>query len=187
MGNDVRFQPLQHIHPQVQILQQAEQTLGSPLSPGGVKPMSIDPPFIVSAQLDVGQTADGRLQLAESMSIDSSHAAMQWLQQSKLGATAAAPSFAGTMQVRSAQAALTKVAGLAVVMHQASPLRCGNLVTCIVRFALHNGLGSITVATDHLQADVLLTTGGLKSMQEIDVEQSINADLRSVKPAAGPL
>ena len=51
----------------------------------------------------------------------------------------------------------------------------------------HNGLGSISVSTDHLQADVLLTTGGLKSMQEIDVEQSINADLRSVRPAAGLL
>lgn len=109
MGDDVSLQPLQLMHPQVQNLQQAEQALGSPLSPGGVKPMSIDPPFIVAAQQDDVQTADAGLQLAESMSIDSSHAAVQWLQQSQLGATAA-PSFGGTMQVQCTQAVVTKVA-----------------------------------------------------------------------------
>ena len=109
MGDDVSLQPLQLMHPQVQNLQnlqQAEQALGSPLSPGGVKPMSIDPPFIVAAQQDDVQTADAGLQLAESMSIDSSHAAVQWLQQSQLGATAA-PSFGGTMQVQCTQAVVT--------------------------------------------------------------------------------
>ncbi len=110
MGDDVSLQPLQLMHPQVQILQQAEQALGSPLSPGGVKPMSIDPPFIVAAQQDDVQTADAGLQLAESMSIDSSHAAVQWLQQGQLGATVAAPSFGGTTQVQCTQAVVTKVA-----------------------------------------------------------------------------
>ena len=190
MGEDISLQSLQHVHPQVQILQQAEQALGSPLSPGGVKPMSIDPPFIVAAQQDDVQTADAGLQLAESMSIDSSHAAqLQWLQQTQLGATAAAPGFAGTTQVQSAQAALTKVAEdqpSSGDTPSASPLQCGIMVTCRVCFALQNALGSTTVSPDHLQADVLLTTGGLKSMQEIDVEQSINADLRSARSAVGP-
>ena len=110
MGDDVSHQSLQHIHPQVQILQQAEQVLESPLSPGGVKPMSIDPPFIVAAQQDSVQTADVGLQLAESMSIDSSHAAVQWLQQSQMGATAAAPSIPDTTQVQSAHVPLSRVA-----------------------------------------------------------------------------
>ena len=120
MGDDARLQPLQHMHPQVQVLQQAEQALESPLSPGGVKPMSIDPPFTVAAHMDEVQTADAGLQLAESMSIDSSHAAVQWLQQSRLGATAAAPGLAGTPQVQSAQAALPMVAPatLPMVTHQ---------------------------------------------------------------------